>query len=408
MPNTNEPQQIECQFFCWPIYQRSNGVWYADGRSNGAGTKRTSLGTKNKQEAIANLHQLDRAQAQNQGLVPRSQNSTGNKRLSVKDGRRLFDDHTARPRLVGGAKPSTQKRYRAILDKFVTFLESKRITDWHQVTDRTLTDYAAYLEEREYAYKTVFGELNLLKTVFKWLSTEKHVDREPLTLKLRKADCQRAYCYTDAEVAAMIDLCRATPTLIWLHNVIVALACTGLRISELASLKWSDIRIDKRRLTISDESAFTGPTTDRRGTKNSRSRHIPIHSDLLAVFESLDHDGQYVFRGPRGGRLKPDTVRNILVSEVITPLSVQFPKPFPGQKSFEDGRLHSLRHYFCSRCANERVPERMVMEWLGHSDSEMVRHYYHLSDDESRRKMDQLNLLRGDGGRSGVEDEQTL
>ncbi|MCC9602122.1 hypothetical protein LOC67_16300 [Stieleria sp. JC731] len=48
------------------------------------------------------------------------------------------------------------------------------------------------------------------------------------------------------------------------------------------------------------------------------------------------------------------------------------------------------------------------MEWLGHSDSEMVRHYYHLSDDESCRKMDQLNLLGGDGGPSGVEDEQTL
>ncbi|WP_410001151.1 tyrosine-type recombinase/integrase [Stieleria sp. JC731] len=132
----------------------------------------------------------------------------------------------------------------------------------------------------------------------------------------------------------MINHCRATPTLIWLHNVIVALACTGLRISELASRKWSDIRIDKRRLTISDKSEFTGPASDRRETKNSRSRHIPIHNGLLAVFDSLDQNGPYVFRGPRGGRLKPEAIRNILVSEVITPRSDQFPKTVSGQKSF--------------------------------------------------------------------------
>ncbi|QDV40919.1 Phage integrase family protein [Stieleria neptunia] len=148
----------------------------------------------------------------------------------------------------------------------------------------------------------------------------------------------------------------------------------------------------------------------RRGwkTRNAKYAYRQAFELISGHSYSLDHNGPYVFRGPRRGRLKPDTVRNILVSEVITPLSDRFPKTFPGQKSFEDGRLHSLRHYVCSRCANERVPERMVIQWLGHSDSAMVRHYDHLSDDESCRKMDQLNLLGGDGGRSGVDAEQTL
>ena len=37
------------------------------------------------------------------------------------------------------------------------------------------------------------------------------------------------------------------------------------------------------------------------------------------------------------------------------------------------------------------------MEWLGHQDSEMVRHYYHLHDDEARRQMARLDPL----GRTG-------
>ena len=110
----------------------------------------------------------------------------------------------------------------------------------------------------------------------------------------------------------------------------------------------------------------------------------------------------YVFHGPRGGRLKPDTVRRILVREVIEPLTERFPSP-TDEKGFRDARLHSFRHYFCSTCANSGVPERMVMEWLGHVDSEMVRHYYHLHDEEARRRMADLDFLGGAGGRSAGE-----
>lgn len=402
MPNRNQPEQFQCQHFSWPIYQRSNGVWYADGRSNGAGIQRTSLAAKDKQDAIANLHRLDRVQAENLGLVPRSTSSAGPRHLSIKAGRKLFDDHRSRPRVVGGTKKNTQKRYKSIFDKFDLFLETKRIVDWNQVTEKTLGDYAEHLTEREYAYKTVFGELNTIKTAFKWLCTEGHLSREPLKLKLRKADCQRAYCYTDAEVAAMIQHCGENDELTWLQGVIIALSCTGLRISELASLKWSDVRFEDRTLTIADESGFADSGSERRSTKSSRTRHIPIHQILLDVLEALPRRDTRVFLGPRGGRLKPDTVRNILVREVIEPLTPRFPKAFPGERSFEDGRLHSFRHYFCSTCANDGVSERIVMSWLGHSDSEMVRHYYHLSDDESRRKMDQLKLAGSGVGRSDV------
>ena len=44
------------------------------------------------------------------------------------------------------------------------------------------------------------------------------------------------------------------------------------------------------------------------------------------------------------------------------------------------------------------------MEWLGHADSEMVRHYYHLHDDESRKQMAKLVLLETAGKQSPGND----
>jgi len=98
-------------------------------------------------------------------------------------------------------------------------------------------------------------------------------------------------------------------------------------------------------------------------------------------------------------------MRRILIREVIEPLAEKFPTP-EGGKGFAHGRLHSFRHYFCSTCANNGEPERMVMDWLGHADSEMIRHYYHLHDEEAKRRMDGLDFLGGAGGRS-VGDEET-
>jgi integrase len=395
MPTSSDLEKVQCQYFIWPIYQRPSGVWYADGRSNGACIKRTSLGTKDHNEATTNLHQLDRIQAENIGLIQRSTTPTPHDRISIIEGRKKFDAHVSRPRIVGGTKKSTQKRYRAILDKFVAFAPTKSVHYWSQVTDQTLTDYASHLTNQGYARKTVYGELNLLKTVFKWLCSEGHLAREPLKLKLRTAECQRAYCYSLTEVAAILKQCKEVPELAWLHAVVTALACTGLRINELASLKWSDIRFSEGTLTIADESGFVEQNSDRRSTKSSKSRQIPMRRELLSILQSLPQTNVYVFHGPRSGRLKPDTVRNILVRDVIEKLKSQFPKKYPGERSFEDGRLHSFRHYFCSVCANTGIPERIVMEWLGHADSEMVHHYYHLNDVESRQKMGLLNPLGG-------------
>jgi integrase len=42
----------------------------------------------------------------------------------------------------------------------------------------------------------------------------------------------------------------------------------------------------------------------------------------------------------------------------------------------------------------------MVMDWLGHVDSEMVRIYDHLHDREARQQMAGLDFLGGAGGRS--------
>lgn len=154
------------------------------------------------------------------------------------------------------------------------------------------------------------------------------------------------------------------------------------------------------QLTLTDESGRPVKSRSRRGRrlKSGHSRSLPIHPDFAAVLRDLPRIDGRVFHGPRGGRLKPDTVRRTLIDEVITPLQDQFPSP-DDEQDFRHGRLHSFRHYFASTCAISGVPERVVMEWLGHADSAMYRHYVHVHDRESGRQMQRLNPLGITGNR---------
>ena len=53
----------------------------------------------------------------------------------------------------------------------------------------------------------------------------------------------------------MVELCMGHEKLHWFADVIIALACTGLRISELASLRWSDLDLETARIRLTDETA---------------------------------------------------------------------------------------------------------------------------------------------------------
>lgn len=204
----------------------------------------------------------------------------------------------------------------------------------------------------------------------------------------------------------MISYCQDRDELHWLADVTTALARTGLGISELVDLRWANVDLDRAVLHLRDTSrqARKSERKEAQTTKSHRDRALAraIHPDLMAVLRPLPRAGDgRVFHGPRGGRLKPDTVRRILQRDVLAALAEQFPAA-DGRAGITAGRLHSFRHYFASTAANAGVPEQVLMDWMGHQDSAMIRHYYHVRQDEARRQMDKLPSLGIDSGPSDV------
>jgi integrase len=404
MPKKRNKEQIVCPYLTWLLGER-NGVFFADGRSNRVDAGRHSLGTRDRNQALENLKQLDRVRAVELGLADSSiLNAAEPALLDLNEGKVLYLNHVARPLIAGGADKKTQKRYRAVFEKFVKFALEIGVVTWNAVNKNALTSYAAWLDGEGYAYATEYLELNTLKQAIKWFVEEGYLPPSALIrYPLAKPSGTDTYCYKPVEVAAILDLCRKHSGLNWLADIVTALACTGLRISELAALRWEDLDADFRMLRIADERHSRRRSgSESRRTKTGRSRVFPVHPDFAAVLTKMTRSSDgVVFHGPLSGRVKADTVRRILVRDVLEKLKDQFPTA-AGAIGFEHGRLHSFRHYFCSVAAQAGTAEQTVMSWLGHSSSKMVRHYFHLHDDESRRQMKRISFLGDAGGRVAV------
>jgi integrase len=398
MPKKPKYEAIRCNHFLWRLSRRDK-VWYADGRTNTINVGRHSLGTRDKAEALSLLVRLDESRAVKFGLIERKASiSAAPSELTLAEGRQLYEAHISRSRVAGGVKDSTKKRYRAVFDKFVPWAGKHGIVYFNQVDAGVLNRYATTLEKQCYAQKTLLNELTTLKQCVRWLIDDgRLVGCEPINLKLKKVESQRAYCYRSTEVVAILERCRQVPTLGWIGDAVTALAHTGMRIQELANLRWSDVDFENNRVTLTDESGRAASDEPRRTLKSGRSRSFPVHPDLLVVLKRLPKIDQYVFHGPHGGRLKADFVRRMFVRQVLQPLADKFPAASGGQ-SFIDGRMHGFRHFFVSLCATSGVPERVVMEWVGHADSSMVRHYFFLHDDEAKRYMNGLNVFEKTAG----------
>ena len=109
MPKTRKKERIVGDYFVWLLGKRGE-VYTADGRSNDPPQGRHSLGVRDYDEALEAIRRLDLTMAVKAGKVERSAlDRHQNELLSLEEGWRLYQLHTSRPTVAGGASPTTQK-----------------------------------------------------------------------------------------------------------------------------------------------------------------------------------------------------------------------------------------------------------------------------------------------------------
>jgi integrase len=189
-------------------------------------------------------------------------------------------------------------------------------------------------------------------------------------LRLPRADAPTARSWTAAELAAFLVAARAQRLYPALHLT----AHTGMRRGEVVGLKWCDLDIGTRRLSIRRTLQCVGGQPVEFGVKTRTSRRC-VDLDTTTVAElrrwrrRLNRDGlphsidDWMFCNPTGRFLNPQSLSQ-LFDRVVA--STDLPRI----------RFHDLRHTHASLLVAGGEPIKVVSERLGHAHPAFTMHTY--------------------------------
>ncbi|MGD3106284.1 tyrosine-type recombinase/integrase [Streptomyces sp. YGL11-2] len=205
--------------------------------------------------------------------------------------------------------------------------------------------------------------------------------------------------WTLDETIAFLEAARTDP----LYTAFVLAVTLGLRRGEILGLRWSDVDLDRRALSVRNQLQRVQKELYADTTKNRRSRTIPLPlrciaplrwqrlrqaAQRLAAGDDWSNNGDYVFTTRSGRPIEP---RNLSRSFERIGQAAGLPRI----------RLHDARHGCASLLFAAGVPPRVVMEILGHSQIAVTMNVYtHVSEDSRREAVGHMDrLLRRRPGR---------
>lgn len=139
---------------------------------------------------------------------------------------------------------------------------------------------------------------------------------------------------------------------------------TGMRASEQLGLRWSDVEVDGRILTLWK-------------TKPGKTRHIPLNSVALEQFQGLQKSAKpgFIFRNTKGEQLRATR---------------DWFEPAVAKAGLTDYTWHCNRHTFASRLVMAGVDIRTVAQLMGHSTIQMTMRYAHLAPEHNAAAVERL------------------
>ncbi len=154
---------------------------------------------------------------------------------------------------------------------------------------------------------------------------------------------------TPGELRATLE---ASPE--WMRAPIALAAATGCRRGELLALRWMDIDLQRRQLTLRG-----------RNTKTRETRILRLNEPAMHVLRSLP-------QGAAADLLFPDVDAH--------ELTVYTQRIF-ARLGIADASFHTLRHSYASWLAMQGVDLYAISALLGHKTPRMTQRYAHLSPD---------------------------
>lgn len=261
-----------------------------------------------------------------------------------------------------GLSKNTIESYARDLKKLASYFEDKNPSD---ITRRDILQFLSFLNKEGLSPVSVARNIVALRSFYRFLLSEKEISSDPTENIESPKKWQRlpkTLGYEDIERLITHNK-GSDPSGIRDDAMIELLYASGLRVSELVSLKMNNVNLEAGYLiTIG---------------KGKKERIVPIGEVALGKIQ------KYLFSG-RAGLLKGRSSNYIFVTWSGKPMTRQgfwklikkYAKEAGIKKPFSP---HTLRHSFATHLLEHGADLRAVQMMLGHSDISTTQIYTHVT-----------------------------
>lgn len=251
--------------------------------------------------------------------------------------------------------PSTEDKYRTLYNRAIETFGDMYIDE---IKTSDISRYLTYLGRKGYARKTVKNHLIVVSRIMHYAVTEGLVPFNPA----RDAEVPRGLPERRRTAATPTEEqnIKALTKEAWLLPVMAIY--TGMRKGELIGLKWGDIDLTRRTITVQRSIWYGGGTHIKAPKTDAGVRTIPI---MTALYDRLQTETpriaeHYVFGGE-----KPLTEKRYRV------LYAQFQ-----EQAGVSCTLHQLRKSFATYAVERDLPPDVLKAILGHKDISTTLNIY--------------------------------
>ena len=272
---------------------------------------------------------------------------------------------------VKNYSPNTVSSYESDLKKFEVFLHGKDLT---KASSEDIKKYIHTFSDKK--DKTLARNLTTLRMFYDYLMKKSYIKVSPVdNISGPKIGKYLPSVLSIDEVDILLDIKPKDAFTFRNRCILEMLYSTGLRISELVSLKLENINLDESLVKVMG--------------KGSKERVVPLN-DVTTEYMS-----KYI-NEIRPTMLKKTQNDSVFLNNHGKPLTRQAIFKMIKKRAEEcnikkDISPHTLRHSFATHLLQNGADIRFIQELLGHSDLATTEIYTHIANETLKNDYNDLN-----------------
>ena len=271
-----------------------------------------------------------------------------------------IDDFLAHLAVERRLSPRTIGTYRQQLSDVARALVQAEASDWPSVRKDQIRAVITLAHRRGLAPRSLALMLAAVRSLYRWLRETRHPDliNPAQSIKAPKLG-KRLPAVLDADaVTRLVEIPEDEQLSTRDRALLELFYSSGLRLSEVAGLRWGELDLDDGSVRVLG--------------KGAKTRIVPVGSKALEALRALASEhgsaaAQPVFGNGRGGALSPRGIQ------------ARVKHWAQKQGIWQRVHPHLLRHSFASHLLESSGDLRAVQELLGHADIGTTQVYTHLN-----------------------------